>query len=173
MKHAAILTMTLLLGLTLGAHAAEDTDDGSTGIPVDTPDGIVILDEHEQRFECIEESTLDQVQGGSLSPTNSCEHGIFVRTGFSMVHGFSGLPYEDNEWSGFMQSWLKWAGQNRGFECEFQEGELVECNAIGGVFPSQGERFIQECLAFDPHGLQLEVAMTEFGCMVTGEIELE
>jgi hypothetical protein len=168
-----LITACLLLGLALGAHATGDDQNALPG--EDILHGTGTLDEEEEaRFECIHASTLDQILDAQLPPTHICGHGRYIRTdgphGFS--HGFSDLPYEENGWTGFVESWLQWAGQDRGFRCEFQDGELGDCEALGGVFPPIGQPYWQECRAYTetPLGL-VEIAQTEFGCMNRGDVE--
>lgn len=147
-----------------------------TGPGVDDVDGIVTFNEEEEAFfSCIEESTLDQLMGLELEPTNVCIHGQFKRVegdhGFS--HGFGDLPYPEDNWTGTMQSWLVWSGADRGFQCTFEDGELIEdsCIGLGGVFPTEGSTFWQECRVYDHLGLELELALTDFGCRVRGNVE--
>lgn len=174
MKRLVTILAAGVLAITLTVQA--DPEQTSSMVPAEWAEGVGGLDEHEEgepRFECTMESTLDQLSGGDR-PTNTCRHGRFERTddGHGFVHGFSGMPYGENGWSGVLQSWLLWRGENRGFQCTFDEGEIVadSCVALGGIFPYVGEVFLQECRAYDPYGYQVEIALTEFGCMVRGDV---
>lgn len=177
MRKTAIISMCVLLSLSLGAYATGEQNDENPN-PIDGVDGIGVMDGDEKVpfFSCMQDSTLDQILGGAIPPSNECSHGIYVREGFSITHGWTGLPYDDNNWTGTLQSTLAWAGQNRVYQCVFEDGEIQQdedgnamCGGTG-VFPSEGEIFRQNCHAFDPYGFELEIAFTEFGCMVTGEV---
>lgn len=117
---------------------------------------------------CIEASSLE-----TLNIPAVCEHGPFQRTELFFSHGFGDVPYAANQWDGIMQSWLVWDGQDRGFQCEFDMGALVACMGLGGAFPTVGAEYSQECLAFERlTGLELPIALTEFGCANSGGVAL-
>lgn len=169
MRLLSVLIAILFVAMAWSVQAETEPTVGGEG-----RDGIGTLDEHEEEpfFGCVKEGTLDQLLGGSTEPTNVCVHGQFKRTDFGITHGFSGLPYQEGNWTGTLESRLVWAGTDREFRCTFEEGEIVEDSCEGqGVFPHVESTFWQECRAYDHLGLELEIALTDFGCMVTGNVE--
>lgn len=170
MQHLATITVGAI-GLALFASGFSFA---GAGVLMSDSDGPIMETGAEyEDHTCRGASTADEILGGNLNAVPAtCDNGGFVRSGFSMGHGFSGLPYASEGWTGRIESWLIHDGNDRGFQCTFNGGSLVGCGGLGGSFPAIGAEFSHECLAFKalPAGQKIPIAETTWGCRVFGEI---
>ncbi len=155
---ALVLAMALS-GTTTAATLPADHE--GTGFEVDNP------------FICSAPSTAEALltdTGNALPAT--CDNGEYQRTtSIGISHGFTGVPYAEEGWTGHFESWLIHDGDDRGFRCTFEAGTLVACAGLGGSFPGM-EPFAHECRAFESGtGLELPIAAHDWGCAVSGNIE--
>ncbi len=164
----AIVSLAMVISMAPGIGA---TDGNQEPIAMDTPEGIEYLEaDQEGPWICEAPSTLDAIL---TNPQNAypatCENGEYERSGFAVAHGFSDVPYAEEGWTGTFQSWLIHDGDDRGFECTFDSGELVACQGLGGAFPAQGADFEHVCYAQESE-TGLEIATHEWGCSLDGEL---
>ncbi len=122
----------------------------------DTPDGIVTVAEGEFDQTCT-------AQAAGLLGDFYCNNGDHVRTALFFGHGCRAQA----DYTGTMESILAHDGDNRHFQCTYENGAITAVNGFG-AFPGLGAELRHDCWSYEVGTAQDTPLIPGLGTVLTG-----